>query len=159
MDNSRSVTHTIKLKSMTTEAVLDCLVLTFMKDYKRWTRYPEPDDINGDDCALFAYIASKLLKDTEFWYTDYCGGHAFIKKDGRFYDGTHTKGCLSWRQLDNDFKRLVEGQLETLYETMFCNHWKNKKTQAGCLLKSYGVIMKKETNKKLNSVKSSKIKM
>lgn len=125
------------MKNISTEEVLDHLVLIFMNDYKRWSRYPEPDDINGRDCALFAYVTSKLLKDTEFWYTDYCGGHAFLKKGGRFYDSTHIKGTVSWRSLDNDFKRLVDGQVETSDEVMFYNHWEINKAQANRLLKYY----------------------
>ena len=119
---------------------LKFLVKVFLKDYETWSSNPEPDDINGGDCALFALVASKILNDGEFYYTDFCGGHAFLKVNNRFYDSTHLDGRYDWKELDSDFRKLFERQLNQVDEMKLISHWHIGKRQLNAMMKNYSKI-------------------
>lgn len=94
--------------------ILSALTVIFLDDMRSWHENPMPDDINGGDCYNWAWIAKKLLPDSELIFTAHLGGHAWIKYQGLFFDAESLEGVSDWRDFPC-FKNEKIGKYDSYY--------------------------------------------
>jgi len=100
------------------------LTASYLKEYLKWNSKPEPSDINGGDCAKFAYRIYKTVQGLQLMTTGFCGGHAWIFDGKKHYDSEHPKGVSDWRKLDRSYTGMPHGYAEQLTVKEFLTYWK-----------------------------------
>ncbi len=87
---------------------------------------PDPEDINGGQCADFASVAyDRLVKyQPKILSTRAKGGHVLLKISNRYYDATHTTGEKTVGDVDKDYKGWADDRFDILSKDQLHKSWK-----------------------------------
>jgi hypothetical protein len=112
-------------------AILNQVVDGFLKRRRTFDgdENPDPEDINGGQCADFASVAyDRLAKyKPQILSTRAKGGHVLLKIGDQYYDATHTAGEKTVGDLDKDYKGWSDDRFDILSKDQLHKSWKLNK--------------------------------